>query len=67
MTTCACSRMLHTGTGAVIVAFSVDEMHELAVATSNPDVRERLVRAVGLLDSARALQILVETAHLRDW
>lgn len=52
-----CGNLLHTGEGKVIVSFSVDELEELACATSDPAVRRRLVCALSLLDSDRAKRV----------
>lgn len=49
-----CGRLLHTGEGRVLVSFQVDELSELAVATSDPAVRERLLCALSLLDEETA-------------
>lgn len=48
-----CGALLHTGEGRVIVSFTVDEMDELAAQTTNGAVRDRLLCAIGLLDSER--------------
>lgn len=48
------ARMLHTGEARVAVGLTLGELEELALATSNPDVRKRLILAVGLLDDTRA-------------
>jgi len=45
-----CGMLLHTGEGKVTVSFSVAELAELACATSDDAVRERLLCALGLLD-----------------
>ena len=45
--------LLHTGEGRVIVAFTPAELEELALATSDPNVSDRLLCALGLLDPDR--------------
>ena len=45
-----CGLLLHTGEGRVTVSFTPDEMAELAAATGDANVRERLLCAVALLD-----------------
>ncbi len=45
-----CGMILHTGEGRVIVSFRVSELSELALATSDRNVRDRLLCAIGMLD-----------------
>lgn len=52
-----CGNMLHTGEGRVTVSLSVDELEELALATTSVEVRRRLACAVGLLDAERERRI----------
>jgi hypothetical protein len=49
-----CGNVLHTGEGRVTVTFSVAEMVELALATSDINVRSRLLCAISLLDEDAA-------------
>jgi hypothetical protein len=45
--------VLHTGEGRVLVAFTVGELEELAMATSDHRVAGRLACAIGLIDEER--------------
>ncbi len=49
-----CGRMLHDGTGRLLLAFTVAELAELACATGDRGVQARLLCAIGLLDSELA-------------
>lgn len=44
------ARLLHTGEGRVVVAFSLSELATIARDTLNIEVRERVLCAIGLLD-----------------
>jgi hypothetical protein len=46
------------GTGRVLIAFTLDEMEELAFATASDAVRLRLATAIGLLDHRRQRIVL---------
>lgn len=48
-----CGMLLHTGEGRVLVAFTPDELETLALASPDPNVAERLLCALGLIDAAR--------------
>jgi uncharacterized protein (UPF0147 family) len=48
------ARLVHDGQGRILVAFTIEELEELALATSSDDIRLRLASAIGLLDDARA-------------
>lgn len=58
-----CGMMLHTGEGKVLVAFSVDELEELAYASPNARVAHRLACALGLLDEEREQAVLLARAE----
>lgn len=59
-TPCAkCGREVATGEGRVLVQFSVDELVELAVATTSPAVRARLLCAASLLADPDEIDALV--------
>ncbi len=45
-----CGMILHTGEGRVTISFRVNELSELALATSDKNVRDRLLCAIGMLD-----------------
>lgn len=57
-----CGNILHTGENRVTVSFSVDELMELAVATSSGSVRRRLLCAAELLDAA-AVEAALAALH----
>ncbi len=57
-------RVLDTGEGKVLVPMTASDAEELAYATGNKQVRARLIRAIGLLDSERAKRIKDETDDL---
>lgn len=57
-----CGMLLHTGEGRVLVAFLLDELEELALATSDSNVSDRLLCALGLLDADRELALRTERA-----
>jgi hypothetical protein len=44
------AEFLHTGEGRIGVAFTLDELEELAFATGNAKTRARLITAIGLFD-----------------
>lgn len=46
-----CARILHTGEAKIMVAFTVRELTGLVRDTLSTDVQERLLKAIGLLDS----------------
>lgn len=46
------ARMLHTGEGRVVVAFSLTELATIARDTMDIAVRERVLCAIGLLDES---------------
>lgn len=52
--------ILHTGEGRVTVAFTPDELAELACAAPDVRVRERLLCALGLLDADRERSVRAE-------
>ena len=55
-----CGMILHTGEGRVTVAFTPDELAELACAAPDARVRERLLCALGLLDADRERSVRAE-------
>jgi len=55
-----CGEVLHTGEARVVVAFTVDELEALALATSDHAVAKRLRCALGLLDDVRARKVQTE-------
>lgn len=59
-----CGHILHTGEGRVTVSFTVSELEELALSTSDPSVRRRLICAIGLLDSVRQVETEVAAREL---
>jgi hypothetical protein len=48
-----CGMILHTGEGRVMVSFTPDELEFLALASPDPNVADRLLCALGLLDADR--------------
>jgi hypothetical protein len=59
-----CGLLLHTGEGRVTVSFQAAELAELAAATSDRNVRERLLCALGLIDDAAVSSVRADL--LRD-
>ena len=59
-----CGAILHTGEGRVTVAFSLDELEELAVATPNRKLQDRLACAIGLLDEEREKRVNAAIAEV---
>lgn len=58
---CACcGSVLQTGEAKVLFGLTLDELEELATATSNTKLRRRLLCAIGLLDFEREMQLLRE-------
>lgn len=55
-----CGLLLHTGEGRVIVAFTADELEEMAWATTDANVADRLLCALGLLDADREKAVRAE-------
>lgn len=55
-----CGRHLHTGEGKVMVSFLAEELEELAWATGDESVSNRLLCALGLLDPFREKEIRKE-------
>jgi hypothetical protein len=55
-----CGMLLHTGEGRVTVSLLPDELYELACATRDTRLRERLLCALGLIDEAKE-------RDARDW
>ena len=58
-----CGALLHTGEGRVVVAFSADELEELAYAAPSKRVAMRLACALGLLDDEREQAVLQARAE----
>jgi hypothetical protein len=52
-----CARVLGTGEGLILIAFTVAELAELAEATLRVETRSRLLRAIALLDEDTAREI----------
>lgn len=48
-----CGMLLHTGEGRVTVSFTPDELEALALASTDRNVSDRLLCALGLLDADR--------------
>lgn len=46
-----CARILHTGEAKIMIAFTVRELTGLARDTLSMEIQERLLKAIGLLDS----------------
>ena len=59
-----CGALLHTGEARVVVAFSADELEELAYAAPNSTVARRLAFALGLLDDQRERAVLEARAEV---
>lgn len=56
----SCGSVLHTGEAKVLFGLTLDELEELATATSNARLRRRLLCAIGLIDVGREMQLLRE-------
>lgn len=52
-----CTRVLHTGEGRVLVGLTVKELTDLVNGTTMLDLRERLLRAIALLDDELAREL----------
>lgn len=52
-----CGRILHTGEGRVLVAFTADELFEMATEVVDPRVKARLICALDLIDPELAAGI----------
>jgi hypothetical protein len=59
-----CGNLLHTGEARIVVAFSADELEELAYAAPNPRVARRLACALGLLDVERESAVIEARAEI---
>jgi hypothetical protein len=46
-----CTRILHTGEAKILVAFTVRELVKIIEDTQSIDIQERMLKAIGLLDS----------------
>jgi len=55
-----CGSILHTGEAMVLLGLTLDELEELACATSDAKLRRRLLCAIGLLDVGREMKLLRE-------
>jgi hypothetical protein len=55
---------MHTGEGRVVVAFTVAELEELALASPNHNVASRLACALGLLDAERERDVRAARAEV---
>lgn len=58
-----CGRILHTGEGRILVAFSPAELAELAAASPDAGVRARLLCALDLLDEDLADSVRADLAR----
>jgi hypothetical protein len=52
-----CGRLLHTGEGRVLIAFTPDELFNMAVEVIDPKVQARIVCALSLIDPERASMV----------
>lgn len=52
-----CGRILHTGEGRVLVAFTPEELYEMALEVVDPRVKARLICALDLIDPELAATI----------
>jgi len=63
---CPDDPVLHSGRGpATAVVLTLDELEDLAFSTANRVVRERLLCAIALHDTAREKRIRTEMASLK--
>ena len=51
-----CGRTLHTGEGRVLIAFTANELFEMATEVVDSRVKARLICALGLVDAELAGQ-----------
>lgn len=52
-----CGRLLHTGEGRVLLAFTLDELETIATTVPDTHIIARALCALGLLDSEREQQL----------
>jgi len=60
-----CGRIVHTGEAKIAVPMQVSEAAELAYATNDDKMRERLLCAIGLLDPGLEKQVRDDIAQSR--